>query len=44
MIDSDLHHKGGPIFFALSLIPLFLLLWWFRRMEAEDKRCRGRSV
>ena len=44
MIDSDLHHKGGPIFFALSLIPLFLLLWWFRRMEAGDKRCRGRSV
>ena len=34
MIDSDLHHHGGPIFFALSLIPLFLLLWWFRRLEA----------
>ena len=34
MIDSDLHHQGGPIFFALSLIPLFLLLWWLRRLEA----------
>ncbi|MES2467124.1 MAG: exosortase/archaeosortase family protein [Verrucomicrobiota bacterium] len=38
MIDSDLHHQGGPIFFALSLIPLFLLLWWFRRMEAQGER------
>src|SRR3954466_13594077 len=26
-IDSDLHHKGGPIFFTLSLIPFFILLW-----------------
>ncbi len=38
MIDSDLHHRGGPIFFALSLIPLFFLLWWFRRMEAQGGR------
>jgi len=28
MIDHAIHHRGGPIFFALSLIPLFLLLWW----------------
>ena len=33
MIDSSIHHKGGPIFFALSLIPLFLLSWWLRRQE-----------
>jgi exosortase C (VPDSG-CTERM-specific) len=33
MIDSAIHHQGGPIFFALSLIPLFLLLWWLRRGE-----------
>ncbi len=31
MIDSIIHHRGGPSFFALSLIPLFLLLWWMRR-------------
>ena len=31
MIDSVIHHRGGPIFFALSLIPLFLLLVWLRR-------------
>jgi exosortase len=33
MINSYLHRSGGPIFFALSLIPLFLLLWWLRRLE-----------
>ena len=33
MIDSVLHRRGGPIFFALSLIPLFLLLVWLRRQE-----------
>ena len=33
MIDSVIHHRGGPIFFALSLVPLFLLLWWLRRGE-----------
>jgi exosortase C (VPDSG-CTERM-specific) len=34
MINSLIHHRGGPIFFVLSLIPLFLLLWWLRRSEA----------
>jgi exosortase C (VPDSG-CTERM-specific) len=33
MIDSPIHHHGGPAFFALSLIPLFLLLWWLRHQE-----------
>ena len=33
MIDSPIHHRGGPIFFALSLVPLFLLIWWLRRQE-----------
>jgi exosortase C (VPDSG-CTERM-specific) len=31
MINSVVHRRGGPLFFALSLIPLFLLLWWLRR-------------
>jgi len=35
MIDSPIHHRGGPLFFALSLIPLFLLLWWLRRQEQQ---------
>jgi exosortase C (VPDSG-CTERM-specific) len=33
MIDSPIHHRGGPLFFALSLIPLFALLFWLRRVR-----------
>jgi len=33
MIDSAIHHQGGPLFFLLSLGPLFLFLWWLRRRE-----------
>ena len=33
MIDSPIHHRGGPIFFALSLVPFFLLLLWLRKSE-----------
>jgi exosortase C (VPDSG-CTERM-specific) len=33
MIESYVHRQGGPIFFALSLVPLFLLLVWLRRQE-----------
>jgi exosortase C (VPDSG-CTERM-specific) len=35
MINSIFHRRGGPPFFVLSLIPLFLLLWWLRRGEAD---------
>ncbi len=33
MINSPIHHRGGPIFFALSLIPLFILLVVLRKSE-----------
>jgi exosortase C (VPDSG-CTERM-specific) len=33
MIDSFIHHRGGPIFFVLSLVPLFGLMAWLRRRE-----------
>jgi exosortase C (VPDSG-CTERM-specific) len=36
MINSIFHKRGGPPFFVLSLIPLFLLLWWLRRSERES--------
>ncbi|MEP6685218.1 MAG: exosortase/archaeosortase family protein [Verrucomicrobiota bacterium] len=36
MIHSAIHRRGGPLFFGLSLIPLFLLLWWLRRGETHD--------
>jgi exosortase C (VPDSG-CTERM-specific) len=34
-IHSPIHHRGGPIFFALSLIPFMLLLYLLRRSEAK---------
>ncbi len=33
IINSALHHRGGPLFFLLSLIPLNLLLWGLWRSE-----------
>ena len=33
MIHSVIHKQGGPLFFALSLVPFLLLLWWLRRGE-----------
>jgi exosortase C (VPDSG-CTERM-specific) len=30
MIDSWIHRKGGPVFFAVSLVPLFVMAWWLR--------------
>ena len=33
MINSYIHRRGGPIFFALSLIPFFLLLLYLRKGE-----------
>lgn len=35
MINSRIHRHGGPIFFALSLIPLVLVLIWLRRRETK---------
>jgi exosortase C (VPDSG-CTERM-specific) len=35
LIHSVIHHRGGPIFFALSLIPFFLVLWLLRRRETQ---------
>jgi hypothetical protein len=35
MIHSIIHRKGGPLLFALSLIPSFPLLLWLRRGETR---------
>jgi exosortase/archaeosortase family protein len=32
MIDSPIHHRGGPVFFAVSLVPLFVMLILFRKL------------
>ena len=33
MIDSIIHHRGGPFFFVLSLVPLIMFMAWLRRQE-----------
>ena len=35
MIDSEIHRRGGPVFFAASLVPLFLAAIWLRRQEGR---------
>jgi exosortase C (VPDSG-CTERM-specific) len=37
VIHSPLHHKGGPLFFALSLIPFTLVLAWLRKTELRGR-------
>ncbi len=43
MIHSAIHHRGGPLFFAISLVPLFILIWWLRRMEEKGVRTNEQS-
>ena len=38
MIHSVIHRRGGPFFFALSLIPLFLVLWWLRKGDVRARQ------
>jgi exosortase C (VPDSG-CTERM-specific) len=33
MIDSQIHHRGGPIFFALSLIPFSVLVYYLVKSD-----------
>jgi exosortase C (VPDSG-CTERM-specific) len=40
MIRSWIHKRGGPIFFALSLIPFFALLLILYRRERKAKNAR----
>ena len=37
MIHSVIHRRGGPVFFAFSLVPLFAMLWLFRRQELKQR-------
>ena len=34
-LDSPVHHRGGPVFFVVSLVPLGLLIVALRRYEAS---------
>jgi exosortase/archaeosortase family protein len=40
MIDSPIHHKGGPIFFVLSLVPFFLLLSYLKNVENHAAKAK----
>jgi exosortase C (VPDSG-CTERM-specific) len=33
MIDSPIHHRGGPVFFVVSLVPFSLLLYFLMKSE-----------
>ena len=35
MIHSWIHHKGGPIFFAISLVPFVAFLFYLRNAESK---------
>jgi len=40
MIDSPIHHRGGPIFFVLSLVPFLAFLLVLRRLERPKNNPR----
>lgn len=42
MIDSFIHHQGGPIFFAISLIPFAGLTWLLMRGEKKAGKLPSR--
>jgi exosortase C (VPDSG-CTERM-specific) len=44
MIHSWIHRKGGPLFFAVSLIPVFVLTWWLRRFEVKGVPAGRRKI
>jgi len=38
MIHSLIHRRGGPLFFMLSLIPFFLVLWLLRKGDVRTRQ------
>jgi exosortase C (VPDSG-CTERM-specific) len=44
VIHSPLHHRGGPLFFALSLIPFCLVLGMLRKSEARKATTPARPA
>lgn len=40
MVHSWIHRHGGPVFFVLSLIPLFALLWLLMRLKPVKETSR----
>jgi exosortase C (VPDSG-CTERM-specific) len=44
MIDSPIHHHGGPLFFVVSLVPFFLLLYFLKRTESLNNSVPAASI
>jgi exosortase C (VPDSG-CTERM-specific) len=44
MIDSPIHHQGGPLFFVLSLIPFFLLLIFLKKSETRTGKSSSQTL
>jgi len=46
ILDTPIHHQGGPIFFVLSLIPMAALLWAFCKGESRQlsKKPPGNNI
>ena len=40
MIESWIHHQGGPVFFGASVAPLLLTAAWFRQRETRAARAQ----
>jgi len=40
MINSWIHRHGGPVFFALSLIPFGLILIWLYKSDSRPSDSR----
>jgi exosortase C (VPDSG-CTERM-specific) len=38
MIHSPIHSHGGPLFFMVSLIPFFVVLWWLHRGDPRTRQ------
>lgn len=43
MIHSWIHNRGGPVFFAVSLVPLLFLAWYLRRGDLRSGSSKNES-
>jgi exosortase C (VPDSG-CTERM-specific) len=41
MINNGIHRRGGPVFFILSLVPFFAVLWWLRKSDIRTRRAKS---
>ena len=44
MIHSDIHRRGGPLFFVLSLIPFCLVLFFLRKSDRARRKAESKET